>query len=109
MSLFALSLLFVTLLVARQEYAGLRPPRKDTVYLVHADQLIATEAGIATEQATADDVTYVIPGERSSVRTSPASPTLVVEAENLNAEKLRLFRLEVRDGHRELNFHYKRR
>ena len=50
------------------------PSQKDTVYLVHADQLIATEAGIASKHATADDVTYLD---------------------------------DVRDGHREVRFHYK--
>ena len=106
---FALQILFVTLLGARQDYSGPRPPQKDTVYLVHADQLVATEVGIATKQAMGDNVTYIVPGERSTVRTPLASPTLVIEAGNLNADKLRLFRLDVRNGHREMRFDYKGR
>jgi hypothetical protein len=104
--LFALAILFVTVVIARQDYSGLRPPRKDTVYLVHADELIATEADVATKQASEDDVTYIVAGERSKARTPLASPTLVIDAENLSAEKLRLFRLDVRNGHREVSFHY---
>ncbi len=30
-----------------------------------------------------------------------------MEADTLSANKLRLFRLDARDGHRELSFHYK--
>jgi hypothetical protein len=91
------------------EYAGPRPPRKDTVYLVHADQLIATDVGVARQQTTASDITYIVPGERSTARTPLAGPTLLIEAENLSADKLRLFRLDVRNGHRGLTFHYKSR
>jgi hypothetical protein len=97
----------VTLLIASQNYAGPRPPRKDTVYLVHADQLIATEVGIASKQAIADDITYIVPGERSTARTPLASPTFIIEAANLSPGKLRLFRLDVRNGHREVSFHHK--
>ena len=107
--LLTLAVLLTGFLIAGMEYAGPRPPRKDTVYLVHADQLIATEASIARQQTTANEVTYIVPGERSTARTPLASPTLLIETENLSADKLRLFRLDVRNGHRELSFHYKGR
>jgi len=102
-----LAILLSGFLIAGLEYAGPRPPRKDTVYLVHGDQLVATEVGVARKQTTTGDITYVVPGERSTARTPLASPTLLIEAENLSADKLRLFRLDIRDGHRELSFHYK--
>ena len=105
----ALAILLSGLLIAGIEYAGPRPPRKDTVYLVHADRLVATEVGVARRQTTAGDIIYIVPGERSSVRTPLANPTLLIEAENLSADKLRLFRLDIREGHRELSFHYKSR
>ncbi len=103
----ALAILLSGFLIAGMEYAGPRPPRKDMVYLVHADQLVATDVGIAQQQTTSGDITYIVPGERSTARTPLASPTLLIEAENLSADKLRLFRLDIRDGHRELSFHYK--
>jgi hypothetical protein len=40
-------------------------------------------------------------------RTPLASPTLVIEAAGINAEKLQLFRLDVKNGHREIRFRYK--
>jgi hypothetical protein len=107
--LLTLVILLAGLLIAGMEYAGPRPPRKDTVYLVHADRLIATDVGIARQQIAANEITYTVPGERSTARMPLASPTLLVEAESLSADKLRLFRLDIRDGHRELDFHYKSR
>jgi hypothetical protein len=112
----AVAILLAGFLIAGMDYSGPRPPRKDTVYLVQADQLVATDAGVARQQTFADaknpranEITYIVPGERSTARTPLASPTLVVEAESLSADKLRLFRLDIRDGHRELDFHYKSR
>jgi hypothetical protein len=102
-----LAILSAGFLIGGMEYAGPRPPRKDTVYLVQADQLVATEVTVARKQSTAGDITYIVPGERSTARTPLASLTLMIEAENLSADKLRLFRLDIRDGHRELRFHYK--
>jgi hypothetical protein len=104
-----LAILLSGFLIAGMEYTGPRPPRKDTVYLVQADRLVPTDAGIARRQTAANGITYIVPGERSTARTPLASPTLVVEAGNLSADKLRLFRLDIRNGHRELNFHYKSR
>jgi hypothetical protein len=83
-----LAILLAGFLIAGMEYAGPRPPRKDTVYLVHADQPIATEASVARQQTTANEITYIVPGERSTARTPLASPTLLIEAENLSADKV---------------------
>jgi hypothetical protein len=103
------AILLAGFLIAGMEYAGPRLPRKDTVYLVHADQLIATEASVARQQTTANEITYIVSGESSTARTPLARPTLLIEAENLTADKFRLFPLDVRNGHHELNFHYKGR
>ncbi len=101
------AVLFATFLIARQEYSGPPPPRRDAIYLVHADDLVETETATARAQTVGNDLTYVIPGERSMARTPLASPTLVIEAAGINAEKLQLFRLDVKNGHREIRFRYK--
>jgi hypothetical protein len=100
--------LFVAgIVLAAQEYAGPRPPQKDTVYLVHANNLVEAETSMARRKTTGADIIYVVPGERSLARTPLASPTLIIESARVDAESLRLFRLEVKDGHREIGFHYK--
>lgn len=111
--LFTIAILFATLLAAGQEYAGPPPPRKDTPYLVQADNLIETEVSTARKHTARQEVTYIIPGDRSKARTPVASPILIVETENppsvsgWDAEALRLFRLQVKNGHREIGFDYK--
>ncbi len=91
-------------LVAQQKYAGPPPPKKNVPYLVHADNLIETEARTATEQKKKDDTIYTISGDKSTTRTPLASPLLVIETSGMDAGKFQLFRLEVKNGHREVTF-----
>lgn len=91
-------------LAAQQKYTGHAPPKKNVPYLVHADNLLETETRKAAEQTKKDDTTYTIPGDKSPVRTPLASPMLVIDADGLDATKLQLFHLEVKNGHREVTF-----
>lgn len=100
-------LLTAAVLLAQQKYTGSRPPKKNLPYLVQADNLIETEVKTADQQTKKDDTTYVIPGDKSTARTPLASPTLVIEAAGMDVEKLQLFRLEVKNGHREVTFRKK--
>jgi hypothetical protein len=99
----ALTLALIALpAAAQQKYTGDAPPKKNIPFLVHADNLVETEARKATEQLKKEDATYSVPGEKSTARTPLASPMLVIDAGGLDPAKLQLFRLEVKNGHREV-------
>jgi hypothetical protein len=89
---------------AQQRYTGGPPPKKNVPFLVQADNLIETESARATEQKKKDDTIYTMSGDKSTARTPLASPMLVIDADSLDATKLQLFRLEVKNGHREITF-----
>ena len=102
--------LFLALLCAlplfAQKYDGPRPPKPDLPYLVHADNLVPTEAGEAREQDTKEGATYTIAGASSPARTPLASPVFLLQSEKLDPNQLQLFRLEVnsKTGQREITF-----
>ena len=100
-------LLAVLLMIASaawsQKYTGPRPPKADVPYLKHAENLIPTEASEAKEEkGKKDDITYAVAGAASPVKTPLASPIFLLLSEKLSPESLQLFRLESRNGRREL-------
>jgi len=98
----ALLLTAVTASGLAQKYTGPRPPKRDMPYLVHADNLIETEAGEAKEEERGKGTVAWVPGAASPVRTPLAEPIFLIETEKLVAEKLELYRFDVRRGRREV-------
>jgi hypothetical protein len=96
------------LLAAAQKYSGPRPAKTDVPYLVHADSLAETESTEAKEQKKKDDILYVIAGANSPARTPLASPVFLVQAQKLDVNALQLFKLEPRNGEREILFRNKK-
>lgn len=95
-------------LVWAQKYNGPRPPKPDMVYLVHADNLIPTEAADAKAESKKNETTYTIPGASSPARTPLAEPIFMMESDKIQPERLELYRMEVKGGHREVNMSQKR-
>jgi hypothetical protein len=90
---------------AAQKYSGPVPPKPDLPYLKHAENLVPTEAGEAKEEkGKKDDITYVVAGPASSARTPLASPVFLLQTEKLSPASLALYRLESRNGRREIVF-----
>ena len=90
---------------AAQTYTGPLPPKPDLPYLKHAENLVPTEAAEAQEEkGKKDDLTYVVAGPASSARTPLASPIFLLQTEKLTAASLALYRLEVKNGRREITF-----
>jgi hypothetical protein len=90
---------------AAQNYTGPLPPKADLPYLKHAATLVPTEALQAKEEkGKKDETTYAIEGAASSARTPLASPTFLLREDKLVAAKLALYRLEPRNGRREITF-----
>jgi hypothetical protein len=96
-------LLGAAALATAQKYDGPRPPKPDIPYLKHATNLVPTEVSEAKEEkGKKDEVTYVISGAASTARTPLASPIFLLQTQKLSAEKLALFKLESRNGRREI-------
>jgi hypothetical protein len=87
-----------------QKYDGPKPAKPDLPYLRHATQLIPLEVGEAKEEKRKEGTAYVSPGASSSVRTPMAEPIFVFESKSLPAEKLTLYKLEVKGNTREVFF-----
>jgi hypothetical protein len=91
-----------------QKYDGPRPPKPDVPYLKHADNLVATEVAQAKEEKRKDDTVYTIEGANSSAKTPLAEPIFVFQSVKLLPDKLQLFKLEIKNGHREIAFSKKK-
>jgi hypothetical protein len=92
------------LAAADQKYSGPRPPKPDVPYLVHADNLVETEALTAQSDEKGNQITNSIPGVTSPARTPMAEPIFLIDAQKLNPQKLELYRFEVKRGRREVTF-----
>jgi hypothetical protein len=95
---------FLGLSALAQKYTGPVPDKEDLPYLVQADNLIPTEAATAQEQKgkKKDETIYFVSGAASPARTPLASPIFLLKVKDLVPEKLELYKLEVRNGRREI-------
>ena len=89
-------------LAAADKYSGPRPPKQDVLYLVHADNLVETEVATAQEETKKNDTTYTVAGAASPARTPLAEPIFLIDADKVIPDRLELYRLEVRNGRREI-------
>jgi hypothetical protein len=90
--------------ILAQKYTGPRPPKPDLPYLMHADDLIPTESLEAKQDERKGTVTYVIPGATSTARTPLASPAFLLLTDQLQADRIQLFKLVSKGGQREVLF-----
>lgn len=88
--------------LAADRYDGPRPPKQDLLYLVHADNLVPTESTEAKQEGKKDDSTYTIAGANSSARTPLAEPIFLINSDLIEPDKLELYKLDVKNGHREV-------
>jgi hypothetical protein len=85
-----------------QKYDGPRPPKKDVIYLVHADNLVPTEIGDAKEEGKKNDPVYTFPGTSSPARTPLAEPIFMIDSDTIRPDSVELYKMDVRSGHREV-------
>jgi hypothetical protein len=105
-----LPLLFaVACAVYGQKYTGPRPPKPDIPYLKHADNLLSTEVAEAKEEKRKDDILYVVAGANSSARTPLASPIFLFQSDKLLPDRLQLYKLDTKNGRREILLSPKKR
>ncbi len=87
-----------------QEYHGPPPPKADTPYLLHAENLYETEHAVAREEDRKKETAYVVDGAASPVRTPLAEPIFIMLADKIEPQSLKLYEMTVEDGHREIAF-----
>ena len=92
-----------------QKYSGPQPEKPDLPYLVHADNLVATEASEAKEESRKDEIVYAINGATSPAATPLSSPVFIIRAEQLAPDKLEIYKLAVKNGRREVLFSRKKK
>jgi hypothetical protein len=85
-----------------QKYDGPRPPKKDVIYLLHADNLVPTEMGDATPEGKKNDPVYTFPGASSPARTPLAEPIFILDSDKITPESVELYKMDVKSGHREV-------
>jgi hypothetical protein len=98
-----LPIMVVACAATAQKYDGPRPPKPDLPYLKHAETLLPTESVEAKSEKKKDDTRYTIEGANSPAKTPLAAPILLFVSGKINPESLQLFRLESKNGHRELD------
>lgn len=92
-----------------QKYTGPRPAKADLPYLMHADNLVPTESAEATQEERKNEVTYVVAGAHCGARTPLASPAFLMQTDQLQADRLQLYQLQVKGGRREVLFSRKKK
>lgn len=92
-----------------QKYDGPKPPKSDVPYLLHASNLIETEVSEAKEETKKDERIYAVFGPSSPARTPLAEPIFLFESDKIRAEKLNLYRMNVKNGRREIVFNERKR
>ncbi len=97
-------LLLLALAAPGQTYNDPRPTKPDLPFLKQGNLMIATEASVARQQKQKGDILYVIEGAGSPVRTRLASPIFLFQAERIVPETLGLYKLEVKNGQRQILF-----
>ena len=105
---FALMLVSVCLYAA-EKYDGPMPPKPDVPYLVHATNLVETEVGQARQENRKNDSIFIISGASSPARTPLAEPIFIMDARQVSPERMELYRLEVKNGSREVSLSSGRR
>lgn len=96
-------------LAAADKYDGPRPPKPDIPYLLHANHLVETEVSEAREQGGKKETAYIIPGAASPAKTPVMEPIFIMESNKISPEQLELYRLEVKNGAREVVLSQRRR
>ena len=104
-----LTLLFLFAFTAlhAQKYAGPRPEKADVPHLLHAANLVETDAGDATEEKRKDGTAFVVAGAAAKARTPMAEPIFILKSEKIVPERLQLYRMDVKNGHREVFIPFK--
>ncbi len=93
----------------RDRYDGPKPPKRDVPFLLHANKLVELDVTTAQAAEKKDDTIYTVPGPAAKAQTPLAEPIFLVDAEQVPADKLDLFRMTVKGGSREVTMSKKQK
>lgn len=103
MRLFGITIFTAALCLAQQsKYTGPKPEKPDLPYLKHAAKLIPTEVAEAVTETRKDQDWAVTKGAESPVKTPLAEPYFFILADKIDPGKLELYRVESKNGNREV-------
>ena len=97
----ALAFLIAGSLIAAEKYSGPVPPKPDVPYLLHASSLVETETAQARQEGKNGDK-FVVSGASSPARTPLAEPIFLIDARQIHADSIELYKLDVKGGNREV-------
>ena len=106
---FSILFLFASAALFGQKYDGPRPAKPDVPYLRIASKLVEADSGDATEEKRKDGTAFVVQGASAQARTPMAEPSFVMESNKLVPERIQLYRMDVKNGHREVFIPFKAR
>ncbi len=92
----------MALFAQQDEYNGPIPPKADVPYLLHASNLIETQATEAKQETKKGATLFWIEGTTSAARTPLAEPIFILKTEKLNPAKIELYKFDVTKTRREL-------
>lgn len=92
----------IALFAQQDEYHGPIPPKADIPYLLHASNLIETQASEAKQESKKNATLFWIEGTTSTARTPLAEPIFIIKTEKLNPDKIELYKFDVTKNRREL-------
>ena len=87
------------------QYEGPVPEKPDIPFLKHASKLIPLETGMMKEESVKkDESVMVMNGANSPTRTPLAEPIFLFVSERLDPMRLELYKIETKNGRREIKF-----
>jgi hypothetical protein len=84
-----------------QKYSGPVPDKLDLPYIKQAATLIPMETAEARSEKGDTGTRLVVAGPASPVRTPISLPVFILKIQKLAVERLQLYKMESKDGHRE--------
>jgi hypothetical protein len=103
MSKLVLTILAASAMASAQlKYTGPKPEKADIPYLKHASKLIPLESSEAKEEMRKDQQWVIVQGAASTVKTPLAEPFFIMEQNKVDARQFELYRVEAKNGQREL-------
>lgn len=88
--------------LGQEPYRGPVPEKADLPYIRHANKLVATDVGQASEQAAKGDTVVTVPGANATAKTPLTEPAFLIKQAKLDASQMQLFKMEAKGGQREL-------
>jgi hypothetical protein len=104
----AAALLSAAMLHGASKYSGPRPPKADILYLLHADNLLATETAVAKEETRKDAGVAIVAGASSPAKTPLMEPIFLLKSNQILPDKLAAYKFEVKNGNREVVVSHKK-